>query len=275
MINPQTKTEQLLFCTTRIATNTGTGTGFFFQFQLDEKQSMPVLVTNKHVVEDADEISFSVHIKENGIPTNENILITHQAQWFEHPTLDLCCTLVDPIFIEFQSKTGKEVFYLPMLESFIWTNADLSNLSAMEDIVMVGYPIGLWDEIHNLPLLRKGVTSTHPAIDFKGEKHGVIDAACFPGSSGSPICIVNEGGYFDKDGTLNIGASRLGLIGILYAGPIHNTQGEIIVQEIPTQQVASAKTPMMINLGYYIKADQMLELKKVVFGHLGIGGLNE
>lgn len=275
MINPQTKTEQLLFCTTRIETIHGTGTGFFFQFQLDEQQGMPVLVTNKHVVANADEISFSVHIKENDIPTNENILITHQAQWFEHPTLDLCCTLVNPLFMEFQAETGKEIFYLPLPESLMWTYSDLTNLSAMEDVVMVGYPIGLWDEIHNLPLLRKGVTSTHPAIDFKGEKKGVIDAACFPGSSGSPICIINEGGYIDKNGTLTLGGSRFGLIGILYAGPIHNAQGEIIVQEIPTQQVASANTPMMINLGYYIKADQMLELKKVVFGDLGIGGLNE
>lgn len=275
MINPQTKTEQLLFCTTRIETIHGTGTGFFFQFQLDEQQGMPVLVTNKHVVANADEISFSVHIKENDIPTNENILITHQAQWFEHPTLDLCCTLVNPLFMEFQAETGKEIFYLPLPESLMWIYSDLTNLSAMEDVVMVGYPIGLWDEIHNLPLLRKGVTSTHPAIDFKGEKKGVIDAACFPGSSGSPICIINEGGYIDKNGTLTLGGSRFGLIGILYAGPIHNAQGEIIVQEIPTQQVASANTPMMINLGYYIKADQMLELKKVVFGDLGIGGLNE
>jgi hypothetical protein len=271
MINPQTKTEQLLFCTTRIETSSGTGTGFFFRFQVDEEKGIDVLVTNKHVVANADEISFSVHIKENGIPTNENILITHRAEWFDHPTLDLCCTLVNPLFMQFQAQTGKEIFYLPMPENLIWTHSDLTNLSAMEDVVMVGYPIGLWDEIHNLPLLRKGVTSTHPAIDFKGEKKGVIDAACFPGSSGSPICIINEGGYVDKNGTTNLGGGRFGLLGILFAGPIHNAQGEIIVQEIPTQQVASANTPMMINLGYYIKADQMLELKKVVFGHLGIG----
>lgn len=271
MINPQTKTEQLLFCTTRIETSTGTGTGFFFRFQIDEEKGINVLVTNKHVVANADEISFSVHIRENDMPTNEHILITRRVQWFDHPTLDLCCTVVDPLFM----KTGKEVFYLPILENFIWTHSDLTNLSAMEDVVMVGYPTGLWDEIHNLPLLRKGVTSTHPAIDFKGKNQGVIDAACFPGSSGSPICIVNEGGYFDKNGTLNVGHSRFGLIGILYAGPQYNAQGEIIVQEIPTQQVASANTPMMMNLGYYIKADQMLALKKVVFGHLGIGGLNE
>lgn len=275
MINPQTKTEQLLFCTTRIETSTGTGTGFFFRFQIDEEKGIDVLVTNKHVVRNAVEIRFSVHIKENNTPSDENILISHFAQWFDHPTLDICCTPINPLFMEFKLSTGKEVFFLPMPESLVWKHQDVLELSAMEDVVMVGYPIGLWDEVHNLPLLRKGVTSTHPAIDFKGQKHGVIDAACFPGSSGSPICIINEGGYVDKNGTTNLGGGRFGLLGILFAGPQYNAQGDLIVQEIPTQQLVSANTPIMINLGYYIKADQMFELKKVVFRHLGIGGLNE
>ena len=42
----------------------------------------------------------------------------------------------------------------------------LEELSALEELVMVGYPIGLWDKNNNFPIFRKGYTASHPAIDF-------------------------------------------------------------------------------------------------------------
>lgn len=47
--------EQLCFCTTRIETensnrNKSAGTGFFFDLNIDDKR-VPLLITNKHVVE--------------------------------------------------------------------------------------------------------------------------------------------------------------------------------------------------------------------------------
>lgn len=50
----------------------------------------------------------------------------------------------------------------------------------------------------------------------------LVDTACFPGSSGSPIYILNENGYFDKNGTRYIGGSRIVLIGILFSEPQYN-----------------------------------------------------
>lgn len=274
MINPEALTEKLLFSTVKIQTQNGSGTGFFFHFQNGD-YLIPVIVTNKHVVHGAQMVELLLHTKSEDGVSDINIPVVYQTEWMNHPTLDLCCTPIAPLIQHYKDDLKQEIYYLPFVEENILHDSFLKTLRAMEDIIMIGYPIGLWDDVHNMPLLRKGITSTHPVLDFKGEKKGVIDAACFPGSSGSPICIINEGGYVDKNGTTNVGGGRFGLLGILFAGPIHNAQGEIIVQEIPTQQVASANTPMMINLGYYIKADQMLELKKVVFGHFGIGGLNE
>jgi len=63
---------------------------------------------------------------------------------------------------------------------------------------MVGYPIGLWDEKNNYPIFRKGITATHPANDYNGKSEFMIDAACFPGSSGSPVYIIDELNYVDK-----------------------------------------------------------------------------
>ena len=70
---------------------------------------------------------------------------------------------------------------------------------------MVGYPIGLYDKINNLPIFRKGYTACHPSIDFNRKGIGLIDMACFPGSSGSPIYVLNEGLVKSKNGALYVG----------------------------------------------------------------------
>ena len=46
---PVSLTEQLMFNSVRIMTTTGSGTGFFFQLKEGER-NVPILVTNKHVV---------------------------------------------------------------------------------------------------------------------------------------------------------------------------------------------------------------------------------
>ena len=129
---------------------------------------------------------------------------------------------------------------------------------------MVGYPRGLWDQKNNLPLFRKGITSSHPAIDFNKKNVGVVDMACFPGSSGSPIFVLNENGYTDKEGTFHLGDKRLIFLGVLFQGPQFNAKGELIIENIPTQHKVSSVTPMMINLGYYIKANEVLSFKKII-----------
>ncbi len=140
----------------------------------------------------------------------------------------------------------------------------LKELSAIEDVIMVGYPTGLWDQNNNFPLFRKGITSSHPAIDFNNKSIGVVDMACFPGSSGSPIFILNENGYTDKNGNTYLGVKRLIFLGILSSGPTINTKGELIVENIPTQQKISAFTSIMINLGYYIKATEIFIFKSII-----------
>ena len=89
--------------------------------------------------------------------------------------------------------------------------------------------------------------------------------ACFPGSSGSPILIVNEGSYIDKkSGSVNIGANRIIFLGILFGGPVYNSEGKIVIREIPTRQEVISITPQMINLGYYIKSEAILDFKEKI-----------
>jgi len=109
-----------------------------------------------------------------------------------------------PLFL-----SKRHCFYISLDKSLISTCQQLSDFSALEEILMVGYPNGIWDNVNNKPILRKGVTATHPNFDYCGKKEIMIDAACFPGSSGSPVFIFNEGSYRDKRGNMYMGASRV------------------------------------------------------------------
>lgn len=264
-MNPTSVSEQMMYCTTKIITSTGSGTGFFFSFNL-EQQCIPVIITNKHVVnyKEKEKVKFCFHVGDQGNVTNENITATLDIDWYFHETQDICFCFLQPIITYIKDKTGKDVYFIRADESMIYKEKQLEELSALEDVTMIGYPIGLADEVNNFPIFRKGVTASHPYYNFNDKKIGLVDMACFPGSSGSPIFILNESGYRDKKGNIYMGASRVVLLGVLYAGPQYNTQGNLIVENIPTSQRILANTPTMINLGYYVKAEDILTLKKII-----------
>lgn len=55
---------------------------------------------------------------------------------------------------------GKELFYIAFDVSTLPDRKLLDDVSALEDIIMVGYPNGIWDEKNNKPIFRKGITAT-------------------------------------------------------------------------------------------------------------------
>lgn len=266
-MEPKTISEYLMFSTVRLKTNNGSsGTGFFYYCNIDDK-TYPILITNQHVVNNNrnETVTFYLHLKNENNSPSENYKVSSKCNWIFHSSKDLCFCFINPLFEEVKQKTGKEVFVIPVDDSIIATPQALEELCAIEELIMVGYPIGLWDEKNNFPIFRRGYTASHPAIDFNKTGIGLVDMACFPGSSGSPIFILNENGYSDKRGNIYLGAKRIMLIGILYAGPQYTAQGELIAAEIPTtnQKVLSA-TPIMTNLGYYIKTNELQEFKKYI-----------
>lgn len=265
-MKPTSLTEQLMFNTVRLEAHDGSsGTGFFFNFS-DGEYTIPVLITNKHVVNynRNETVKFLLHLNDGDGSTKENFAITLQTEWFFHSEKDLCFTFMNPIFEEVKKRTGKQVFYIANDESLIPSKEKLIELSALEEIVMIGYPIGLWDSKHNYPIFRKGYTASHPAYDFNEKGIALADIAAFPGSSGSPIYILNENGYSDKKGTTYLGAKRLIFLGILFAGPTMNANGEVSIIDIPTQQKVISRTSIMTNLGYYVKSGELLEFKNLI-----------
>lgn len=126
---------------------------------------------------------------------------------------------------------------------------------------MVGYPLGLSDEVHSLPIFRKGYTASHPAFDFNSKKRGLMDIAGLPGSSGSPVFIFNDHSYTDRHGNTFVGKGRLLFLGVQVAISIMNGTGEIRVVDTPTQQKVITQTQIPTNLAYYIKAEELLWFK--------------
>lgn len=286
MITPRSFTESLMFSTIRIETidsrnNRSVGTGFFFKMPVSEERIVYLLITNRHVVRDAVQGMLCLHLANGSTdhtPGDKLYKLTlgdsnnkFESMWTTHAdsNVDLCALNFSGL-LQYLESHGINVFFQTIDESFIYSDAQLEDLMAVEDVIMVGYPIGLADDVHNLPLIRSGSTASHPAVDFCGQPHGVVDMACFPGSSGSPIFLYNTTMFYDKVNQVSTAGPRQAFLGVLFAGPQHNNQGEIIVQEIPTsnRKVLVPITRMMIHLGYYIKSRVVTELGKLMVANI-------
>lgn len=157
-------------------------------------------------------------------------------------------------------KNNKPIYYKHFDENLIPVKEVWDSFTALEDILMIGYPIGLWDSKNNLPIIRKGQTATHMKINYQGRSEFLLDIPAFPGSSGSPVILYNQGSYSTDTG-ISIG-TRLYLVEILYAGPMYNAKGtgEITIHNLPVNITTSTGVP--INIGVSIKSNLLLDFKK-------------
>lgn len=269
-----TISEQLTYSTVRIECElngggSATGTGFFFKFLEDKEANthIPVVITNKHVIKNANKGRLIItKANENGEPVDTEhftlLFDNFESFWRLHPSddVDLCAMPIAPL-LNAASEKGEKLFYIPFAKELLPTEKHSEELSALEDVLMIGYPNGIWDSVNNMPILRKGSTATHPLYDYNGKKEIMIDIAAFPGSSGSPVLIFNENGYHDKKGNHYMGSSRVILLGVLYAGPQATATGEIVMSPNLQRPIAVSQIPN--NLGVIIKAERIIELEKL------------
>lgn len=267
--------EKISYSTVRIECDyengtSGTGTGFFYNFLIDKenKTHIPVIITNKHVINGALRGRFILTTADNeGNPIDTDHYGVYydnfESSWIKHleDDVDLCAIPIAPFILDAKSK-NIAIFYVAFDNTIIPTEESMKDINALEEILMVGYPNGIWDDINNKPILRKGITATHPKFNYCGKKEIMIDAACFPGSSGSPVFIFNEGNYKTKNGQLIFG-NRIILLGILFAGPQHSATGEIEVVNVQNVQKPISISMIPNNLGLIIKSERILELEEL------------
>jgi S1-C subfamily serine protease len=180
-----------------------TATGFFYD--IDGKQLF--LVTNRHVVIQEpeagktepkvypDHLVLRLHTSDNDLTKSEDVSVplyaNGQRLWREiDPSIDVVAVEITKIV------TSK--YYLGTFSKENLLPSDVP-LSLGDPLVVIGYPLGLSDQMFNLPIAREGTVASVFPVPFQGKRLFLVDAKLHPGTSGSPV-ITRPSQWFFKNG---------------------------------------------------------------------------
>ena len=247
------------------AIQTKWGTAFLFAFFKTDATNFPALVTNRHVVEDMRKCLFSFSAAaSDGAPDLQNhipiSIDEFDKAWIPHPSVDLAIIPVGKFINELKIKP----FFISLDETLIPTDAELKELTPVEQVITVGFPGALWDDVHNLPIFHRGYTASAPYIEFQGRKEFLIDFTTWPGASGSPVLLYNEGTWLDRKGNILMGGIRAKLLGVAYGVAQQDVEGNVMIQAGPTSVSAAGRMSVPTNLGACIAASRILEFEPLL-----------
>jgi len=181
----------------------GIATGFFYE--AIEHEKTPYLITNRHVaVNEEDDFypnifKIIVHTsRENvrdvrivNIPLYDNEL---NPLWLEYPFLKNVDVIAISLKEHLPEKNAIEFWTLRRFA----TQSEI--LSLASTISVLGYPLGFYDEVHNLPITMSATVASTYGVGFQGELYFLINATLHEGMSGSPV-IIPRAGLRGKDFT--------------------------------------------------------------------------
>lgn len=194
------------------------GTGFFYN-QLEPKNpnekgpqwrkvEATWLVTNRHVLLPKldqvevvpDAVTFYLRrTTTDGIvwePINLSTdKLRKRAKLHNDSNVDVAIIRVDDLFTELiqqemeQKPNAKVSDYIPPSGA---TSDDLPENAGIpidvgDDVLIVGYPRGFFDQHTLFPIVKSGIIATPYHLNFGGQPRFLIDAKLFPGSSGSLV----------------------------------------------------------------------------------------
>ncbi len=254
--------EQLLFSTLRIESLDekdnviSIGTGFLVNREVEPGEHVIYLVSNKHVLFTSDKIRITFTQKcDNLDEPNIGKTISFPIEDIKknlhthtNSQVDIAVMPITGLFKKFPIVFFKGIKY-DMLADF-----SESELSVAQDVKFIGYPDNRYDSVNNLPLIRTGIISSHPKIDYNDNPIFIIDAQVFPGSSGSPLMINLTTENFKK-GNIVIGQSQnIKLLGVVAATMVRNNK----LQELQTSTVKV--TQEVLGLGIVYKSTALKEI---------------
>lgn len=99
-------------------------------------------------------------------------------------------------------KQGKKYLFPSGVNNFLLPGKDtLNNSETTDDVIIIGYPEGFYDEVNIFPIVKRGTIASLYGANFNGQPYFLIDAKLFPGSSGSLI-ISKPRDYLIKEGKM-------------------------------------------------------------------------
>ena len=263
-----TETLQHTTCFIQTVSNGGSGSGTGFHFNLytfENEKFFPCIITNKHVIDGATEIRIDLtKANSDGTPIfgQRVTFVSKSEDWVRHPDpeIDLAALSVGAQITKADA-TGETPYLQFLDETLIASEHDLSDMDAVENILMIGYPIGVYDAVNNLPVTRSGITASRVGLRYNGRREFLIDCACFPGSSGSPVFQYDSGPRPVRGGGISLGGLRLKFLGVLWGGPTHTEAGKIISVPIQTSAQPIPIVKQMTNLGFCVRAEAVLDFR--------------
>lgn len=266
---PMLPSERLAHTTARIECTIQNGTSVGTVFFFTDEDSRRFLVTNRHVVEGATGavIALTAAVATSAIPAivAQVYLQFTESDWYGHPDplVDLCAlpmALLESALIE----AGHAAHLVPITAADIPSASDLDGFQAVESVLMIGYPNGIWDDTNNQPVARRGITATHPHRQYEGRSEFMVDIGCFEGSSGSPVFLYDTLGIHHRDGTISAKPRRHFLLGVFFQGFVSSTEGSIVRMNKRAKGVPVTDIPL--NLGLVVKADELIVLTRSIAG---------
>lgn len=271
--------KQLLYTTTKIINKTINGeikhsTGFLYNFKTKDKHIVRTIITCKHCIENYSELECNFCI-DNGYSNPIDFLpfkllfnsdTSHLI--IKHDKYDLAAIIFsidNKIFIS----GNTQPFYLSLENDQIPSQTSINNMSYIEDILMIGYPQGIYDDFNNKPIVRKGITATAIQLDFKNKPEFLIDIATFHGSSGSPVFYYSSPPYFEENAFVP-GNPKLYLLGMFIGGWEEITNQPTKRKLITEDKSIDAKILLPNNIGFVLKSSVFEELNDVIYQRIKV-----
>lgn len=238
--------QNLIYSTVQIRTDKVDGTGFIMDLTDEPNTCIPVLITNKHVIEGCDdvEITLTLQKEDKSYPTQKIKLLKVVDKSVFHDTYDLCAIPLSLLFKKTYDSGNLVVgSFLSINEIAMAT--DFAKADSISDVYVVGYPDAFRDIRNNLPIARRGVTATPLFSDYEGNKEFLIDCGIVEGSSGSPVFIKNDNGDYKL------------------AGVVVEAKKMTVEVELKNSQIGACWIPT--GIGVAIKAQEIMDLALKIY----------
>lgn len=263
MMEINSLTKRLLFNTIRVDTvledgSEGSGTAFVVSHAVGNNTYLFV-VTNRHLVEGVRSGGLVFTQKRHGQPAiGERFQINihdFAHAWFLHPdpAVDLAIIALRPLE-QAAREQGVELYYHAIDTRLAADANTLRTLDALEQVLFVGYPSGVWDQVNLMPILRRGTTATPMMLDFEGRREFLIDAAVYPGSSGSPVFVYQPDALRPSQP-----GNKFLFAGVVAAVFFREEANHIVPAPVPANNNATVMGSEMIDLGLVIKAESVMD----------------